>query len=212
VTVKTCNRRGRGAVPSGSPIRKIRAIRGLHAIPTSVPIEGGLASHWPGAQNRGGQNGKKPPESSHWLSFAAMPGEDRESTQAQLTLSPNPGPRLVLRPEGFARAEPLRRPADPNSPGRIANPCDNRSVMGKFPSAGRPVDRNLSTDRASRRFLGTTQGLAGIGIMRITMHDWIMYKEARSSKKAPADPHPRSYYLTTASRCYRKFPIMPDQL
>jgi len=38
----------------------------------------------------------------------------------------------VLRPLGFALPEPLRRPADPNSPGRIANPYDNRSVIGKF--------------------------------------------------------------------------------
>jgi len=69
----------------------------------------------------GAKNGKKPVESSHWLSFAAMPGEDRESTQAQLALSPNSAPRPVLRPLGFALPEPLLRPADPNSPGRIAN-------------------------------------------------------------------------------------------
>ncbi len=35
--------------------------------PTSFPIEGGPATRWPGAQNRGGQNGKKPAEPSHWL-------------------------------------------------------------------------------------------------------------------------------------------------
>jgi len=106
-----------------------------------LAIEGGPAGRWPGAQNRGGENEKKPAESSHWLSFAAMPGEDRESTHAQLALSPNPGPRPVLRPPGFAQPKPLLRPADPNSPGRIANPSSNRSVIGKFPSAGRQNSR-----------------------------------------------------------------------
>jgi len=43
-----------------------------------------------------------------------------------------------LRPLGFALPEPLWRPADPNSPGRIANSSYNRSVMGEYPSAGRP--------------------------------------------------------------------------
>src|SRR5271157_3468230 len=64
---------------------------------------------------------KKPADSSHWLSLTTMPGEDRESKQARLALSPNPCPRPVLRPEGFALPGPLRRPADPDSPGRIAN-------------------------------------------------------------------------------------------
>jgi len=118
--------------------------------PTSLDIEGAPASHWPAAQNRGGQNGKKHAESSHWLSFAAMPGEDRESRQAQLALSPNSGPRPVLRPLGFALPEPLRRPADPNSPGRIANPSYNRSVMGKFPSAGCPKTARTLTRRDTR--------------------------------------------------------------
>ncbi|MGO9924065.1 MAG: hypothetical protein ACLQIB_56380, partial [Isosphaeraceae bacterium] len=47
--------------------------------------------------------------------------------------------RPVLRHEGFALPEPLRQPADPNSPGRIAIPSYNRSIMGLFPSAGRPT-------------------------------------------------------------------------
>jgi len=79
------------------------------------------SSRWPGLKNKG-DGGENPPESSHWLSFSAVPGEDRESTQAQLALSPNSGPRPVLRPLGFALPKPLRRPADPNSRGRIANP------------------------------------------------------------------------------------------
>jgi len=91
----------------------------------------------PGLRTVGGQNRKKPVESSHWLSLAAIPGEDRESTQAQLALSPNSGPRPVLRPPGFALPGPLKRPADPDSPGRFANSSHNRPVMGKFPSAGR---------------------------------------------------------------------------
>jgi len=41
----------------------------------------------------------------------------------KVALSPNSGPRPVLRPPGFALPEPLRRPADPNSPRWIANPC-----------------------------------------------------------------------------------------
>jgi len=49
--------------------------------PASLPIEGGLASRWPGAQSHGGQNGKKHAESSHWLSFATMPGEGRHFTE-----------------------------------------------------------------------------------------------------------------------------------
>ncbi len=71
----------------------------------------------------------------HWLSLTTIPGEDRESEQAQHARSPNPCPPLVLRPEGFALPGPLRRAADPNSPRRIANPDDNRSAMGMFPSA-----------------------------------------------------------------------------
>ncbi len=103
--------------------------------PTALPIEGGPVSRWPGAQNRGGQNGEKPADSSHWLSLTAIPGEDRQSKQAQLALSPNPCPRPVLRPARFALPGPLRRPADRNSPGRIANPSSNRLATGMFPSA-----------------------------------------------------------------------------
>jgi len=139
VTVRTCHHDEvvGGYREDGSPIRKIRVIRGLDAIPTSVSIEGVPASAWPGGCETRGPKPKKPVESSHRLSFASMPGEDRESQQAQLALSPKSGPRPVLRPPGFALPGPLRRPADPNSPGRIANPSYNRSVMGNFPSAGR---------------------------------------------------------------------------
>ncbi len=41
MTVRTCNRRGRGRCPEdGSPVRKIGATRGLDAIPTSLALEG----------------------------------------------------------------------------------------------------------------------------------------------------------------------------
>ena len=96
----------------------------------------------------------------HWFPFTTMPGEDRESKQAQLALSPNPCPRPVLRPEGFALPGPLRRPADPNSPGRIANPSSDRSATGMFPSA----------DRLEGRLEGESfTGLLRLGLRRLPL-------------------------------------------
>ncbi len=82
-----------------------------------------------------GPKQKKAADSSHWLSPTATPGEDRESKETELAISPNPSPQRVLRPEGWALPGPLGRPADPDSPGRIANPSCNRSAAGMFPSA-----------------------------------------------------------------------------
>ncbi len=66
---------------------------------------------------------EKPVDSSHWLSLTTMAGEHREREKAQVALSPNSGPRQVLRPLSFALPGPLSRPADPISLRRIANPC-----------------------------------------------------------------------------------------
>ncbi len=41
----------------------------------------------PGLRTVGGQNGKKPVDSSHWLSSTTMAGEHRESKKAQLALA-----------------------------------------------------------------------------------------------------------------------------
>ncbi len=59
--VRTCRHDevGGAAQEDGSPIRKIRAGRGLDAIPTSLPLEGAPAVPWPWALDRGGQNKKK---------------------------------------------------------------------------------------------------------------------------------------------------------
>jgi len=156
----------------------------------------------PGLRTVGGQNGKKPVEYSHWLPFTTIPGEDRESEQAQLALSPNSGPRLVLRPLGFALPEPLGRPADPNSPGRIANPSYNRSVMGRFPSAGR-----LNT-------------AAIPAVARVSPRSWARLKQIdRSSLDRSQDleltppgyvlsPHPQ---LLQADRTTRPYPRTAQQ-
>jgi len=131
----------------------------------------------PGLRTVGGQNGKKPVESYHWLPFTTIPGEDRESEQAQLARSPNSGPRPVLRPPGFALPEPFRRPTDPDSPGRIANPSCNRSVMGKVPSAVRlgetesssfPKLRAMPTRRSA--WCDRGQALSGAASIESRMH------------------------------------------
>jgi len=82
VTVRTCHRRGLGLYPQdASPIRKIRVVRGLDAIP-----------HFLGDRRRAGQplawglepwgpKRKKLAEYSHWLSFATTPGEARPFTE-----------------------------------------------------------------------------------------------------------------------------------
>jgi len=61
VTVRTCHHddvveRYR---EDGSPIRKIRAIRGLDAIPASLSTEGVAASAWPGGCEPRGPKPKK---------------------------------------------------------------------------------------------------------------------------------------------------------
>ncbi len=121
--VRTCHydEVGGAAPEDGSLIRKIRASRGLDPIPTSLPLKGAPAGSLARGSCPGGPKRKKASDSSHWLSPTPTPGEDRESQQTQLAISPNPCPRPVLRPEGCALPGPLGRPADPNSPGRIAN-------------------------------------------------------------------------------------------
>ncbi len=121
--VRTCQHDEvrRAASQDGFLIRKIRASRGLDPIPTSLPLKGAPAGSLARGSCPGGPKRKKASDSSHWLSPTPTPGEDRESQQTQLAISPNPCPRPVLRPEGCALPGPLGRPADPNSPGRIAN-------------------------------------------------------------------------------------------
>jgi hypothetical protein len=132
------SRRGRRRYPEdGSHIRKIRDSRGLDAVPTSLPLERVPAGSLARGSLPWGPKRNKPADSSHWLSLTAMPGEDRENKRAQLALPPKSGPWAVLRPEGCALPGPLRRPADPDSPRRIADPAYNRSAMGMFPSAAR---------------------------------------------------------------------------
>jgi len=81
------SQRRRGRCPEdGSPIRKIRASRGLGAIPTSLPLEGSPARSLARGLLSWGPKQKKPPDSSHWLSFSTMPEEDRNRKQAQLGL------------------------------------------------------------------------------------------------------------------------------
>jgi len=139
--------------------------------PLPCPSRACQPAPWPRAEYLGGQNGKKPADSSHWLSLPTMPGEDRKSKQAQLALSPNPCPRPVLRPEGFALPGPLRRPADPDSPGRIANPYYNRSAMGMFPSAARLSDAprqipNSFFDNLAVGYSGPRLARAGRTVLR----------------------------------------------
>ena len=59
----------------------------MDAIPISLPLEGLPASPSPGLRTVGGQNGKKPVDSYHWLSLTTMAGEHRESKKAQFALA-----------------------------------------------------------------------------------------------------------------------------
>jgi len=105
---------GRGhCSEDGSPIRKIRASRGLGAIPTSLPLEDAPAGSLARAFCRGGQNEKKPRN--------PLTGSHLLPCPEKLALSPNSGPRPVLRPPG-CKASP--KPF-----------CDGMGAVERFPDS-----------------------------------------------------------------------------
>ncbi len=59
-------------------IRKIRVIRGLDPVPTSLPVEGVSASPEPGAENRGRA---KPKNTSGLLSLALIDSQTGRTSQ-----------------------------------------------------------------------------------------------------------------------------------
>ncbi len=104
-------------------IRKIRADRGLDAIPTSLPLEGVPASSLaPGSEPRGPRRKKTSGIVPLALIYYHARRRSREyASLARPSTSANSGPRPVCWVfRALPCPGPLRRPADQNSPGTIA--------------------------------------------------------------------------------------------
>ena len=155
----------------GSHSRKINGSSLFNAITTpSLPIEGGLASPWPGVAHPWEP---KPKKTSGLLSLALICYHARRRSRdyaSRARLFTQLRPAAGVASSGFALPGPLRRPADPNSPGWIANPSSNRSVMGMFRSAGNLINGFLVTKPMTQKpphsTAGVLYGKASIGISR----------------------------------------------